>query len=142
MFNPLTAAEVVTAIGRAARHAARDDDPGGDFERDQLLSAYSATRHLAGEMAGYAEAFERFCDAVAQRLSAEAGTGAAQPLEQAVAALRDERTPMAVGAALADLLAGLRDSSDPAAAELRADVHGLLRELAEREVSILADAVA
>ena len=143
MFNSLTPSEVVTAIGAAARRAARADEPAGDFERDQLMSAYSATRHLAGELATYGPEWDHFRATVAGRLSAAAaGPDLAGRLRDAATELEHERGTAAVGAILADLLADLRDSADPAAAGVRADVHALLRELAGREVDLLAEALA
>jgi hypothetical protein len=143
VFNSLTPAEVVTAIGLAARRAARSEAPSGDFERDQLMSAYSATRHLAGELAGYGPEWERFRAAVAERLSAAAaGEDLGRRLRAGAVAVEREEGTAAVGAALAELLADLRSSDDPAAAGVRADIRGLLRELAAREVDLLADALA
>jgi hypothetical protein len=143
MFNSLTPAEVVTAIGLAARRAARADEPAGDFERDQLMSAYSATRHLAGELASYGPEWERFRTAIAQRLSAAtAGPQLAGRLRAAATEVEREDGAAAVGATLAELLADLRRSDDPASAGVRADVHALLRELAGREVDLLAEALA
>lgn len=143
MFNSLTPAEVVAAIGAAARRAARADEPTGDFERDQLMSAYSATRHLAGELSAYGPEWERFRATVAERLSAAAaGEDLARRLRAAAEEVEREHGTAAVGATLAELLADLRRSDDPARAEVRADIHGLLRELTAREVDLLAEALA
>ena len=53
MFNPLTPSEMVSAIGLAARATARSESELDDFDRGQLMSAYSATRHLAIEIASF-----------------------------------------------------------------------------------------
>ncbi len=50
MFNPLTPAELVRAVGTTARDLGRSEDPGAEFSRAQMLSAYSACRHIAVEM--------------------------------------------------------------------------------------------
>lgn len=47
VLNQLTPSETVTAIGVTVRTAARGDAQTSDFEPDQMMSAYSATRHLA-----------------------------------------------------------------------------------------------
>jgi hypothetical protein len=137
----LTPSDVVTAIGLAARRAAKVDDPGGEFERDQLSSVYSATRHLAAELEGYAPAFEAFRAAVVDRL--RPGRITDERLETLVTNARDaverEETTAALGALLADVLADLRGTGDDAALELRRDLQRIVRELADREVAILAE---
>ena len=59
MFNPLTPSEMVTAIGLAARTAARGEGELDEFDRGQLMSAYSATRHLAIEIDRFARPSSR-----------------------------------------------------------------------------------
>lgn len=144
MFNPLTPAEVVTAIGVTARDAARSEAPAGEFERAQLLSAYSATRHLAAELVRYPAVFERFRLAVAERLrSAEVGEEAlADVVARTAATVEGETSVTAVGEAVSELLVELRARPSDPAARLRADLQGLLRSLADREVELLADALA
>src|ERR1700761_6626218 len=65
MFNPLTPSEMVSAIGLAARAAARSETELDDFDRGQLMSAYSATRHLAIEIASFAAELRDRCLAIA-----------------------------------------------------------------------------
>ena len=55
MFNPLTPSEMVAAIGMAARTTARGDGELDEFDRGQLMSAYSATRHLAIEIYSFSD---------------------------------------------------------------------------------------
>jgi hypothetical protein len=143
MFNQLTPSEIVGAIGVTARDAARSDDPAGEFERDQLLSAYSATRHLAVELSSYGPAWERFTQAMAQRVRSAAHDDPATQAQLTATAeqIEHDSGTASVGAAVSDLLLALRgDDSGPATA-LRADVHVLLRELADSEVDLLADAL-
>jgi hypothetical protein len=146
MFNPLTPSEVVTAIGVTLRAAARSEDPSDEFSRDQLMSAYSATRHLAVELERYRPEFARFTDAVAARLQAAAAAdgagGLAEPLTAGAARIDAEPTTAAVGAALAELLAQLDEDGSAAALAVRGELHALLRELADREVELLAEALA
>ena len=60
MFNQLTPSEVVTAIGATLRGAARGEGQASDFGRDQLMSAYSATRHLRVELVEYPPVWSAF----------------------------------------------------------------------------------
>ena len=144
MFNPLTPAEVVAAIGVTARDAARSQDPAGEFERDQLLSAYSATRHLTAELVGYAPVLERFRTDLAERLRlARSGDGALdEVVARTAAALDTDPGTAVIGEVVSELLVALRAQSSQPAVRLRADVHVLLRELADREGDLLADALA
>ena len=66
MWIPLTPAEVVAAMGAPARAAARAPERLAEWERAQLLSVYSASRHLAAELAGV----EPHTPAVAAELAA------------------------------------------------------------------------
>jgi hypothetical protein len=142
MFNQLSTSDVVTAIGATARRAARSENPASDFDRDQLLSAYSATRHLAAELSGYAPEWDRFRTALVQRLDAAEGVdeGASGLVTALRAALNENATPAAVAPPLCDLLSALRNVSGPSAA-LRTDLRTELRRLADSEVDLLADAL-
>src|SRR6202042_1663594 len=87
MFNQLTAAEVVSAIGTTLRGAARSDEQASDFERDQLMSAYSATRHLSVELATYPPELARFRGALSELLGRHPGvTGESRRRADAVIA--------------------------------------------------------
>lgn len=138
MFNQLTPAEVVTAVGTTLRAAARSDDRTSEFERDQLLSAYSATRHLAVELASFEHVLHAYAREVAARVRATPGAGEA-PLAELAARLDGEVTPATAGAAVGDLLAVLRTADDPGSRDLLRDVRRLTRRLADDEVALLAD---
>jgi hypothetical protein len=142
MFNQLSTSDVVTAIGATARRAARSENPASEFDRDQLLSAYSATRHLAAELSGYAPEWDRFTTALIQRLdAAEGGDEGVRTLVTALrAALHEKASPAAVAGPLCDLLSALRNDSGPSAT-LRADLLTELRRLADSEVDLLANAL-
>lgn len=122
MFNALTTAEVVLAVGRVLREAAAVDGVPDDYHRSQLLSAYSVARHLAAEQAAAPELHAWFRDAVAAELAGEQA-----------AAIRAAGDPARLGETLGDALAEL-DHDGGTAKRLRA----LMRELAEREVAALA----
>lgn len=143
MFNQLTPAAIVGAIGVAARDAARSPEGADAFQRDQLLSAYSATRHLAAELEGYAPELERFLVAVATRLrdAAAQDDDLAAVVSGDAERLAGTRDVAVAGAVIADILERLRDAGAPAARALRGDLQALLRDLAHREVDLLADAL-
>lgn len=137
MINPLTPAEVVGAIGRAARDAAASEGPLDDFARGQLKSAYSGSRHLAAEVATFAPELRSFGGGVA-----DAVVAAARPdLEELAGAIGATADPYALGPAVCDLLDRLREDPSPAAVALRAEVRTALRALCDREVELMADAI-
>jgi hypothetical protein len=131
---------MVGAIGEAARAAARADGPIDDFQRSQLLSAYSSTRHLAVELESFPPAMAAFCGGLADRL--DAGPQAELPELAGIASqLRSSADPRRAGEVVSALLNLLRAHPSPAAAALRADVRTALRDLCDREVDLLADAL-
>ncbi len=126
MFNHLTPAEVVSAIGQAARDAARGDGVTSAYARGQLLSAYSSARHVTVEIDAYPaelRAFAADLAAVVESPAPElaAASGAAQ-----------------LGALTCDALAQLRADGDDAAVRR---IHERLRRLADREVELLAQVI-
>ena len=125
MFSPLTPADVVIAIGRATRDAARSSEPASDFSRGQLMSAYSASRHLGVELVSFAPELRSF----AQELAAD------------LPALDRARSAHEIGDLVAAALDDLRGDPSPHAAELRARLHTALRRLCDREVELLADVI-
>jgi hypothetical protein len=136
MFNPLTPAEVTTAMGRAARDAARSDDPADAFVRAQLLSVYSASRHLGVELTAFEPELRGFAAAVADAVSA------AGPGDDRWAAIAAELAATAEAREMGDLvcrlLDALRADAGQQAAGLRGVVRARLAELAGREVDLLA----
>lgn len=138
MFNPLTPADVVSAIGVTVRRATR----GGlssDFAQDQMKSVVSASRHLEVELSSYQEVIREFVFEAVLRLGA--GTGDAD-LDVELSALAAELQKVAdgqgLGAPLAECLALLHDSDSPAATDLLDDLRTLMRALTDREVDLLA----
>jgi hypothetical protein len=131
---------MVGAIGAAAREAARSDAPLNDFQRSQLLSAYSATRHLAVELEYFPGAIAAFCSALADRIDA-APQAQLQELTAIASQLRVTADPQRAGEVVSALLNLLRAHPSPAAAAVRADVQSALRDLCDREVDLLADAL-
>jgi hypothetical protein len=139
MFNPLTPSEVISAIGVTVRDAVRGGELTSDFERDQLMSAYSATRHLAVEIADYPRELAAFAGALAARI--EAGSGDLwldRELADCAAELRASADAYVVGAATASLAGRLSEAEGEPAAELLSELRSRLRRLADREVELLA----
>jgi hypothetical protein len=123
VFNALRSDELLVGVGRMLRMAAASEGPLEDFQRSQLLSAYSVTRLLAAEQRAQAELLE----ATRADLLAAAPEGAAG--REAIASAVDGP---ALGAATALLLEGLA-VDDPA----RVEVHRALRTMVDAEVAAL-----
>jgi len=127
MLNPMSTAEVVRAVGAVleASAAGGSDD---DYRRGQTLSAFSVCRHLAAEEAGRRELAEWLKEASAPIFArrGEAPLSAAQPEE--------------AGERLASLMEELRAAEDDASREALRELRGVLHELCDREIAILAAA--
>lgn len=132
MFNPLSAPEVILAVGNTLKQAAGAEQPDDEYARSQLLSAYSVARHLAAEEAARPQLTRWFREALETEL------GGDQRLTGALAAGREDE----LGKALCELLAELRSADDPASRSLAAAIRGLLRDLSDREVTALAGAAS
>jgi hypothetical protein len=141
MFNQMTSSEMVTAIGVTLRTAARAEGQASAFERDQLMSAYSATRHLSAELAGYEPELRAFTAKVAGRLRSGPVPELGDERDRLATQLDGAPAAADVGATICELLERLAHAPSPEAAALRADVHHHLRALADREVDLLADAL-
>jgi hypothetical protein len=141
IFNQLTHAEIVGAIGVTARDAARGGGPASEFDRDQLMSAYSATRHLAVELSTYGPELQRFIEAVASHIHAGEACDPNGRFGEIATRLQSARDAASVGTAVCELLDRLCEDDSRQARALRSAVHTSLRELAEREVDMLADAL-
>jgi hypothetical protein len=141
MFSPMTTSEMVTAIGRAARAAARGDGPATEFSRGQLLSAFSASRHLTVELARYPAELRPFAADVARALRQADEVGTRGEL----GALAAELDRASDGARIGDLVSAaldlVRKDQNPTARAIRAHIHSALRALSDREVELLADAI-
>jgi len=142
VLSPMTPAQVVTAIGRTTRDAARSEEPANEFSRGQLMSAYSASRHLGVELAQFAPVVRAFADEVAAELRFERALPSAGDGLRAIAArLVQAPDAHAIGDAVAEALDELRDDRSAAAAALRARLHAALRRLSDREVELLAEVI-
>lgn len=142
MFNPLTPGQYATAIGRAARDAARAERPLDEFGRGQLMSAYSGSRHLAVELDCFAQELQAFADAAAEAIARAAlAVPDDEFLRTIERALRARPDAISVGMHLSDLLLRLRGEQTGILAELRAELRRLLRSLCDREVALLAEAI-
>jgi hypothetical protein len=149
MFNPLTPSEMVAAIGMAARTTARGDGELDEFDRGQLMSAYSATRHLAIEIESFQDELSARCAAIADAIDAAGegegegeahgdvgvGVGAMGALATRLRASPDAR---AAGDAIGELLDLCREHR---LAALRGEIRTQLRALCDAEVTLLADGI-
>jgi hypothetical protein len=132
MFNWLRTDELIAGMGGTMRAAASADGPADEYARGQLLSAFSISRLLAAEVRASAGLLAWLKGSLDEALAASEDPAAAAARER-VAAATDANT---VGDALVELLAELREGDrDP---ELRARIHGVLREMATRELAALA----
>lgn len=129
MFNPMSASELILALGRVLRSAADGTGPTDDYRRGQLLSAYSIARHLSAEEAARAELVEWF------RLQAASAVDSDPEDRARILAARDGSE---IGEALVGLLGRLGDAEADQAVRRR--LHLLFAEMADREVAALADA--
>jgi len=141
MFNPLTPSEMVAAIGIAARTTARGDGELDEFDRGQLMSAYSASRHLAIEISSFGSELSARCGAIADAVDeacagdGRAGAGALQGLAARLRASPDAR---AAGDVISELLDLCRDRD---LIRLRGEIRTQLRALCDAEVMLLADGI-
>ncbi|HZZ46898.1 MAG TPA: hypothetical protein VFE65_08445 [Pseudonocardia sp.] len=126
MFNALSTAEVVLSMGRVLNDAGRADGARDDYQRGQLLSAYSVARHLAAETTAAPELLTWFRDAVAAELD-----------EKRATEIRATSEPVRLGELVGDALAELRATPGPAAEATRDRVRAVLREMTDREVAAL-----
>ena len=138
MFNQLTASDVVTAIGVTLRGAARSESQASDFDRDQLMSAYSATRHLAVELAAYEPELRAFAGSVSEEIRRFAETRDEPELAALADGIAGSPDPASIGNDLCQVFAVLRRSPSPESRALRSRLHFHLRSLADREVDLLA----
>ena len=134
MFNPMAAHELMTAVGRVLRAAAQPDAGDHEFQRSQLLSAYSVTRHLAAEQAASADLVAWLRAALADALAGDDRPTVAQARDVIAGAAGGPE----FGAAVGDLLDALGPGDGDAA--LRRRLHRVLAEMADREVDALARA--
>ena len=117
----------------ASAHVAPDE-----YQRSQLLSAYSITRHLAAEQAGGDEVIAWFRESLVAELE-KAATDAPPlaDLEARATSIGSCRDGRELGTHVRDLLVALRRSGAEAE-PLLAETHRLLRGGCDREVAALA----
>lgn len=141
MFNQLTPADTVKAIGATTRRIARGGGATSEFDRDQLMSTYSASRHLAVELSSYEPELRRFRQRLATQIRDAHLEDPGGERAEIADRLDEAADASAVGSAVCDLLDRLRTDASPQAQALRSEVQVSLRELADTEVNLLADAL-
>ncbi|HEY1510967.1 MAG TPA: hypothetical protein VGF93_18300 [Solirubrobacteraceae bacterium] len=137
----MTTSEVVSAIGRAARHAARPGGEHSEFSRGQLMSAFSASRHLSVELSRFPVELEAFAASVAGELAQARRVSRPDDLAAIAAELTNACDAPRIGNLVAAALELVRDDPAPAAVSLRASLLRSLRGLSDREVELLAEAI-
>jgi Spy/CpxP family protein refolding chaperone len=128
VFNPIATPQVILALGAVLKEVAgqRADD---EYRRGQVLSAYSIARHLAAE------------ETARPRLRAWFGAqleGILGPGEGGGWAAAD---PTELGERIGQRLAELRGAEDERSRRTAAELRRALRQLCDREVAALAEAV-
>jgi hypothetical protein len=141
VFSPLTPSEVVAAIGRAAREAASGSGPTSEFSRGQLMSAFSASRHLSVELACFPDELRGFTEQLAPALRDTAELDAHRQLVALAGELERASDAARIGDLVSEALALVRTDGAPTAGVLRRRIRAALRALSEREVELLADAI-
>lgn len=128
MFNPLAPHELLAALATVLRAGADPDRQDDEYGRSQLLSASSVARHLAAEEPVARRELAWLCGALLEALGEDAPPA------------RDRIAAAASSTEIGEALAVMFDGLGPGDAELRARVHRVLAEMAEREVAVLARA--
>lgn len=134
----MTSAEVVTAIGRAMREAGRGTASTSEFSRGQLMSAYSASRHLSVELADFPAELHDFSMLVAGELAGAADLAQGDRLLALGEQIRQTSAPGEVGNLVSAALDVLSQDASTDSATLRGRLQSALRALADREVELLA----
>jgi hypothetical protein len=134
MFNAISTPDLIAGMGRTMRAAAGAEGEADEYARSQLLSAYSISRLLAAEVRAEAELLAWLRGELLAAL-AEADGAEASAADSARGRIEEAADSGAVGDALVDLLAELRQLPD---SPLRVRVHAVLREMATRELAALA----
>ncbi|CAB4880823.1 unannotated protein [freshwater metagenome] len=139
MWNPLTPAEVVAAMGGPTQVAARSRVELSEWERGQLFSVYSATRHLAAEIG----AVEPHAAGVAAELAASlrAAPDSIAGLREIAGRLEGTADPRVIAQLSCEALDILQADGSPPAQAARAALRAVLRRAVELEVGALADAI-
>ena len=131
VFNALRSDELLVGVGRALRLAADARGPLEDYERSQLLSAFSVTRLLAAEQRAAADLL---ASTRAELLAALDGDDRPEAVD-ARRRLDAAANGIEIGEILVDVLAAL-----PRDDETRTRLHAALRRMTDREVTALAGA--
>jgi hypothetical protein len=127
VFNALTSTDLLVGVGRVLRMVAATDKSLEDFQRSQVLSAFSVTRLLASEQQAEAELLASTKHDLDAALAGDERTAHAR---ERISAASDGRE---IGEALGELLDAL-PRTDP----LRPRIHAALRTMIDAEVKALA----
>ncbi|MQA84280.1 MAG: hypothetical protein GEV03_06575 [Streptosporangiales bacterium] len=143
MFNPLTPDRLVAMLSALLLESAGWQRPLQPFQAAQLMSASSIGKFLAAELAHGPAVVAEFEAKLVEELERAGGEECAGTFRRAAEEVRNaDGDTAALGGILVDLLRRIASAEHGASADLRERLHGLLRELADREVAFLADAAA
>lgn len=129
MFNALTSTDLLVGVGRVLRMVAAQEGGLEDFQRSQVLSAFSVTRLLASEQQAEARLLADAKRDLGRALADDERPDVGQARERIAAASSGVEIGEALGALLAEL-----PRTDP----LRGPVHAALRAMIDAEVTALA----
>lgn len=129
VFNPLSAGELVSALGVPLRETAGREGTNSPFERAQLFAGSTVAKYLTAELEHGAEVVAWLSDALAVELER---AGIVEPAAQALMSRNIHDLAEVFGALFAD--------RDDRVVALRPRLHALLRELSDREMEVLSRA--
>jgi hypothetical protein len=129
MFNALRSDELLVGVGRILRNVARTEGALEEYERSQVLSAYSVTRLLAAEQLATGALLMWTKESLDSALDGDPR----EALSNTRRRVRAAADGIELGDAICDLLGAL-PRGDP----VRGRVHGVLAEMIDREVAALA----
>jgi hypothetical protein len=129
VFNALSSSDLLVGVGRVLRMVAAQDGGLEDFQRSQVLSAFSVTRLLASEQQAEAKLLADTRRDLREALAGDERAEAVRASERVDGA----RNGVEIGEAIGELLAEL-----PRADPLRPRVHAALRTMIDAEVTALA----
>ncbi len=149
VFNPLTPAQLAAVVSTVLADSAEWQRPLEPFQRGQVRSASSISRHLSAELSGAGSVITGFRDTLRTELVralADAQTAGdhlwADAVERCRSDVDDADDPRVLGRSLAELIDAGKATGGDGLMRFRPNLHAMLRELTDAEVDVLAGRVA